>query len=116
LPPFVLNPLSERPLMAVGAARHSGLQLQVLTLYRSCLRIVRSLPPAARSPAALYAREEFRRFASVDRFDHQRVEHLLRAGKKKLSLVTDVGVTGFALTGGARGGADAGLLRAVRAG
>jgi succinate dehydrogenase assembly factor 1 len=68
------------------ATRHSGIQKQVLSLYRESLRAARRIPtPSGAAAAAAFARAEFRRGAlTVDRMDFQRVEHLLRAARKQL--------------------------------
>ena len=71
--------------MAALPRAHSGIQLQVLSLYREGLRAARRLPPASSRAALAFIRSEFRdKAASVDRMDFQRVEHLLRAARKKL--------------------------------
>ena len=64
--------------------RLSGVQREVLNLYREALRRGRALPLSSRGPALAFIRQEFRAGLSVDRLDFQRIEHLLRAGKKKL--------------------------------
>ena len=70
----------------MSAHRHSGIQRQVLSLYRESLQAARRIPnPAGAAAAAAFARAEFRRGAStVDRMDFQRVEHMLRAARKQL--------------------------------
>jgi succinate dehydrogenase assembly factor 1 len=64
--------------------RLSGVQRQVLSLYRDALRRGAALPPPSRAAALDFIRAEFRAGLAVDRLDFQRIEHLLRAGKKKL--------------------------------
>jgi succinate dehydrogenase assembly factor 1 len=84
---------------ASRAFRHSGLQKQVLSLYRTTLRTARERLPAgeSRAQAEAFARTEFRSKArSVDKLDIQRIEFLIRQGKKKLDLVGMEGVSGFA--------------------
>jgi len=75
--------------MSPPAARvHSGIQRQVLSLYRDALRAARRLPPAAAASAVAFTRAEFRMgAAAVDRLDFQRVEHLLRAARKKIDVL-----------------------------
>jgi hypothetical protein len=65
---------------------HSGIQKQVISLYRESLRAARRIPtPSGAAAAAAFARAEFRRgAASVDRMDFQRVEHLLRSARKQI--------------------------------
>jgi succinate dehydrogenase assembly factor 1 len=67
------------------APRLSGVQKQVLALYREALRRCAALPPPSRAAALSFTRAEFREGLAVDRLDFQRIEHLLRAGKKKLA-------------------------------
>ena len=64
--------------------RLSGVQRQVLSLYRDALRRGAALPAPSRAAALDFIRAEFRAGLAVDRLDFQRIEHLLRAGKKKL--------------------------------
>jgi len=88
-------------------ARHSGLQRQVLALYREALRTARGSGADSRAALVHFAAREFRRHArGVDRLDFQRIEHLLRAGRKKIDALTaaDGGVSGFSLAGGGGGG------------
>ena len=78
--------------------RLSGLQRQVLTLYRASLRAAAALPDApSRAAAAEFARSSFRANVSVDKLDFQRVEFLLRQGRKKLDMVSAADVSGFHL-------------------
>ncbi len=75
---------------------HSGIQLQVLSLYREGLRAARRMPAESGAAAAAFIRAEFRdKAASVDRMDFQRVEHLLRAARKKLDALKGADVSGF---------------------
>ena len=75
---------------------HSGIQKQVLALYREGLRAARLLPASSAAPAAAFIRAEFREKArSVDRMDFQRIEHLLRSARKKLDGLRGKDVTGF---------------------
>jgi succinate dehydrogenase assembly factor 1 len=85
--------------IARHGARKSGLQRQVLSLYADCLRSARQLPSASQVPAVLFVRGEFRKAAStVDKLDIQRIEFLLRQGKKKSKSYTMAGVTAFDFT------------------
>ena len=98
--------------MAPPTPRHSGLQRQALALYREALRAARSQPlgDAPRAALVAYAAAEFRRLARVDRLDFQRVEHLLRQGRKKIDSLTSAegGVSGFGVAGGGGGGGGGG--------
>jgi len=72
----------------------SGLQKEVLSLYRTALRLTRS--PAGSlvpSPLRLHVQEQFRTGATeVRRTDVERIEYLLRRGKKQLDTLRMSGV------------------------
>lgn len=75
----------------------SGIQKQVLSLYRAALRTFNSRP-SKEEQAALraYARAELEaNRASIPRSDTLRIEHLLRSGRRRLESVA--GASGFAL-------------------
>ncbi|KAF3803669.1 Succinate dehydrogenase assembly factor 1 [Colletotrichum gloeosporioides] len=64
-----------------GAKRGlSGLQREVLALYRQCLREVRKKPEVR----DLFLWNEFDKFITVDKRDFSVVEHLLRKGRRQL--------------------------------
>jgi succinate dehydrogenase assembly factor 1 len=103
--------------------RYSGLQKQVLGLYRDSIRAARKLPSSSRVPAILFVRGEFRTNATqVEKLDVQRIEFLIRQGKKKITQLSgaDVSAFGFAANGAvfAEGGAqpDGALSAATIAG
>ncbi|KAL8482384.1 hypothetical protein ACS0TY_028525 [Phlomoides rotata] len=65
--------------------RLSGMQKQVLALYRGFLRAARTKTPHERSRIEAIVSEEFRRNSSqVDRKNFLYIEYLLRRGKKQL--------------------------------
>ena len=65
--------------------RTSGLQREVLSLYRTLLRAARTKDPTRKEGTWDLARTQFRRdAASVKRSDFQKIEFLLRHGKKQL--------------------------------
>jgi hypothetical protein len=110
--------------MAARAPRHSGLQLQVLALFRSALRVAAQMSKGAEphhgssasAAAKAYVRAEFReKAARVDRLDFQRIEWLLRQGRKRVDTASMPGVSGFnTVPRGSRGpgdGAGAGAAR-----
>jgi succinate dehydrogenase assembly factor 1 len=74
--------------------RLSGLQKQVLSLYRDCLRAARK-NGGPKSSAVEFVRSEFHAKAKVDRLDFQRIEFLLRTGKRKLEDFSAKDVSGF---------------------
>ena len=63
-------------------AGHSKIQLQVLSLYRQCLRAARSRPGAH-----LHIREEFKKNSLIAKSDTIRIEYLLRRGYRQLDLL-----------------------------
>ncbi|KAJ5408289.1 hypothetical protein N7509_002172 [Penicillium cosmopolitanum] len=93
-------------------ARLSGLQREVLSLYRSCLREIRnkpavgvSLPPPhtmhtfltallqdSRNNFKRYARAEFQKHLSVNKKDFSTVEYLLRKGHRQLEMYASPGI------------------------
>ena len=76
--------------------RRSGLQRQVLLLYRDCLLAARKLPGDSRASATLFLRTEFRQGAvSVEKLDIQRIEHMIRQARKQVKICTMPGVSGF---------------------
>lgn len=68
--------------------RHSKVQLEVLRLYKHCLR-------AAEKKPGFYSnvQDEFRKNASIPRTEVLRIEHLLRQGWRKLKMMQDPYVT-----------------------
>jgi len=72
--------------------RHSRLQLQVLALYRQCLRVARNKPGAAE-----YVRAEFRKNADISKTEVMRIEHLLRRGQRQLESLQKPTTTGVGL-------------------
>ncbi|KAL6009945.1 hypothetical protein ACLOJK_000376 [Asimina triloba] len=68
-----------------GPRKLSGMQKQVLTLYRGFLRAARSKAPDQRRSIEAVVSAEFRKHAkSVDRKNFVFIEYLLRLGKKQL--------------------------------
>ncbi|OQU99607.1 hypothetical protein CLAIMM_05217 [Cladophialophora immunda] len=72
--------------------RHSGLQREVLKLYRACLRAAGKKPEATRENFRNAARREFRKNQKVDKKDFGAVEALIRMGARKLELYSSPGV------------------------
>ncbi|KAK6497854.1 hypothetical protein TWF481_012254 [Arthrobotrys musiformis] len=71
-------------------SRHTGLQREVLSLYRSCLRAVYRKPIDSRTHFKSFVAREFRKHATeVDRKDFDTVEFLLRKGKRQLEVYGD---------------------------
>ncbi|KAI9814109.1 MAG: hypothetical protein M1832_005997 [Thelocarpon impressellum] len=78
--------------LAVGM-RLSGLQRDVLSLYRQCLRQAQKKPNSVRSHFRDFARGEFRRHAGVDKKDFAAIEYLLRKGQRQLDILSAPGIT-----------------------
>jgi len=72
--------------------RHSRLQVQVLALYRQCLRVARDKPGAVE-----YVRAEFRKNADISKSEVMRIEHLLRRGQRQLESLQKPTTTGVGL-------------------
>ncbi|KAI9082921.1 hypothetical protein K1719_035064 [Acacia pycnantha] len=83
----------------MGAARGqrlSGMQKQVLSLYRGFLRAARSKPEEERCKIESVVSEEFRHNCrQVDPKNFIYIEYLLRRGKKQLDQLRDPGTTGL---------------------
>jgi succinate dehydrogenase assembly factor 1 len=73
--------------------RLSGLQRDVLSLYRQCLRAARLKPSATRPNFENFARKEFERNTHLDKKDFSAVEFFLRKGHRQLDTYSQKGVT-----------------------
>ncbi|KAF2206026.1 hypothetical protein GQ43DRAFT_406065 [Delitschia confertaspora ATCC 74209] len=74
-------------------ARLSGLQRDVLSLYRRCLRAVREKPSETRENFRSFIREEFHKNRDLDKKDFGTIEYLLRRGQRQLEMYQDPGIT-----------------------
>ena len=77
-------------------ARLSGLQKDVLALYRQCLRATRSKPTETRPNFERYARHEFERNIMLDKKDFGAIEFLLRKGHRQLETYAASNITNIA--------------------
>ncbi|TKY71077.1 Succinate dehydrogenase assembly factor 1 [Spatholobus suberectus] len=76
--------------------RLSGMQKQVLSLYRGFLRAARSKSYEERRKIESIVSQEFRRNArDVDRKNFLYIEYLLRRGNKQLDQLRNPGTTGL---------------------
>jgi len=76
--------------------RLSGMQKQVLSLYRGFLRAARSKPEEERRNIESLVSRQFRRNSKqVDRKNFQYIEYLLRRGHKQLDQLNNPGTTGL---------------------
>ncbi|KAK4192771.1 complex 1 protein-domain-containing protein [Podospora australis] len=72
--------------------RLSGLQKEVLSLYRQCLRACRKKPEATRPHFQTFARTEFEKSLKLDKRDFGAIEFLLRKGRRQLEMYASPGV------------------------
>ncbi|XP_010246141.1 PREDICTED: succinate dehydrogenase assembly factor 1, mitochondrial [Nelumbo nucifera] len=79
-----------------GAKKLSGMQKQVLSLYRGFLRAARSKAPEERHRIESIVSAEFRRNSeAVDRKNFVYIEYLLRRGKKQLDQINSPDIVGL---------------------
>ncbi|GBE84949.1 hypothetical protein BKA93DRAFT_734885 [Sparassis latifolia] len=70
--------------------RRSGLQKEVLALYRRALRMVNTKPPRVRPKFLLFVRYSFKTQASaMSPRDVSAIEHMLRRGRRQLDVYED---------------------------
>ncbi|TLS24991.1 hypothetical protein PpBr36_07648 [Pyricularia pennisetigena] len=72
--------------------RLSGLQKEVLSLYRSTLREIRKKPETSQQHFRDFARAEFDRNLAIDKRDFAAVEYLLRKGRRQLETYSAPGI------------------------
>ncbi|CAK7568447.1 MAG: hypothetical protein SEPTF4163_006437 [Sporothrix epigloea] len=68
--------------------RLSGLQREVLSLYRQSLRASRQKPEDSRAHFKDYARSEFVRHRDLEKRDFGAIEFLLRKGRRQLEVMS----------------------------
>jgi succinate dehydrogenase assembly factor 1 len=86
----------KQPTTMARTARLSGLQRDVLSLYRRCLRAARLKPTANRPNFEAFARREFARYITLDKKDFGAIEFLLRKGQKQLEVYEAPGIRNIA--------------------
>ncbi|MCJ1419335.1 hypothetical protein MMC32_005689 [Xylographa parallela] len=72
--------------------RLSGLQREVLALYRQCLREASKKPTEAELNFRNYARNEFKKNSLLDKKDFAAIEYLLRKGQRQLEIYSSPGI------------------------
>ncbi|KAI0203913.1 complex 1 protein-domain-containing protein [Astrocystis sublimbata] len=72
--------------------RLSGLQKEVVALYRNCLRASRQKPKDSRPHFETFARSEFDKNLSIEKRDFAAIEFLLRKGKRQLEVYSAPGI------------------------
>ena len=73
------------------------LQKQALALYREALRTARTKPQEGRAGIEALARTEFDKYRAIARKDFNRIEHLLRRGKRQIDVLKQADVAGVQL-------------------
>ena len=76
-------------------SKKSGLQLQVLSLYRHFLRAVNKKSPETAANLKGYVQSEFRKFSTIHRFDTANIEYRLRLGVRQLERLRSSSMEGF---------------------
>ena len=76
--------------------RLSGLQRDVLALYRRCLRAARVKPVETRWNFESFARREFEKNLHLDKKDFGAIEFLLRKGDRQLEMYQASNITNIA--------------------
>jgi len=76
--------------------RLSGLQKDVLSLYRNCLRAARKKPADTRPNFEAFARNEFEKNTKMDKKDFGTIEFMLRKGNRQLEIYAVPGVRNVA--------------------
>ncbi|KAF2858204.1 hypothetical protein K470DRAFT_206408, partial [Piedraia hortae CBS 480.64] len=74
----------------------SGIQKDVLRLYRQCLRAARFKPALARPNFEAFARKEFEKHMALNRKDFATIEFQLRKGERQLETYKQPGVRNIA--------------------
>ncbi|CDO94212.1 unnamed protein product [Kluyveromyces dobzhanskii CBS 2104] len=68
------------------AKRLSGLQKEVIHLYRQCVKTAHKKPIENRPHFITYIRAEFGKFKDLSRKDFSTIEHLIRVGNRRLEM------------------------------
>ncbi|KAF1942695.1 hypothetical protein EJ02DRAFT_344781 [Clathrospora elynae] len=72
--------------------RLSGLQRDVISLYRQCLRAVKQKPTDTQPHFRDFAKSEFHKHRDVGKKDFGTIEYLLRRGRNQLELWSEPGI------------------------
>ena len=79
----------------MGPRPLSGLQKQIIALYRKCLRKARAVDPERLKGHEAYIRAEFRKNCKdIERSEFNRIEHEIRKGERQLKLLSTPGISG----------------------
>lgn len=74
-------------------AAKSGLQRDVIHLYRACLRAIRGKPEHTHGNWYAFVRRQFDQRASLRKKDFATIEYHLRTGHRRLEMYAQEGVT-----------------------
>ncbi|KAH3900270.1 Sdh6p SCDLUD_003242 [Saccharomycodes ludwigii] len=66
----------------------SGLQKQVVSLYRNCIRTAYTKPTENRHHFIDFTRKEFGKYKSLPKKEFGAIEHLLRLGNRRLEMLS----------------------------
>ncbi|KAG9247522.1 hypothetical protein BJ878DRAFT_539232 [Calycina marina] len=72
--------------------RLSGLQKEVVALYRQCIRESKKKPEVAQKHFIAFARKEFDKSIYLDKKDFSAIEYLMRKGKRQLEMYASPGI------------------------
>lgn len=70
----------------------SGIQNDVLNLYRACLRAVRTKPPETQDNWYAFIRSDFDQHMKVKKKDFATIEYHIRVGHRKLEQYAQPGI------------------------
>ncbi|RDI76378.1 hypothetical protein Vi05172_g13639 [Venturia inaequalis] len=72
--------------------RLSGIQRDVLSLYRKCMRAANKKPAETKDKFKDFTRSEFRKHLELNKKDFSTIEFLLRKGNRQLEIYEDPGI------------------------
>ncbi|CAK9441138.1 uncharacterized protein LODBEIA_P50070 [Lodderomyces beijingensis] len=67
----------------------SGLQRDVLALYKQCIKTSYSKPKETQQHWRNYIREEFHKYRNLPKRQFSTIEHLLRTGSRRLEMFSN---------------------------
>jgi succinate dehydrogenase assembly factor 1 len=75
--------------------RISGIQGEVLKLYRDFIRAARVQEKATQTGLKIHIRSEFEKNRGISRIDSEQIEHFLRKGKRQLETLKRSSISGL---------------------
>ncbi|CAI5759599.1 unnamed protein product [Candida verbasci] len=70
-------------------AKRSGLQREVLKLYRMSIRCIKTKPPQTREHWRSFIHEEFGKYKGIPKIQFNTIEHLIRTGYKRYEMFSN---------------------------